>query len=107
MLEHWITDLRLAVPRLGRARAFSFAVIFTLILCLGPNTAVLSALYTLVLKPLPFPAAQQIVLVKNISTKAGNIVVNTGIPQYADFVKDADRFERLALFEMSNTTIGE
>jgi predicted permease len=106
-VEAWVRDLRQAVRTLGRSPGFSLSVFLTLVLCLGPNTAVLSALYTLVLKPLPFPAPQQLVLVKNISTNTGNSVGSSGYPQYLDFTQQADRFERFALFEMANTTIGE
>ncbi len=106
-LENWLRDLRQAARSLRRSPGFSFSVFATLMLCLGPNTAVLSALYTLVLKPLPFPAPQQIVIVKNVGTKAGNFVSNSGVPQYVDYANHADRFERVALFEAANTTIGE
>jgi predicted permease len=106
-LENWVRDLRQAARSLGRSPGFSLSVFLTLVLCIGPNTAVLSALYALVVAPLPFRAPGQLVVVKNVETKAGNIVSNSGLPQYLDFTDQADRFERFALFEAANTTIGE
>src|SRR3954454_19308573 len=92
--EHWVRDLRRAARSLTRSPGFSLSIFLTLVLCLGPNTAVLSALYNLVLKPLPFQAAEELVLIKNIGTKAGNIVSNSGMAQYTDFSAQADRFQR-------------
>jgi len=106
-LESWARDLRLAARSLGRSPGFSLSVFLTLVLCIGPNTAVLSALYALVIRPLPFQASSQLVLIKNVGTKAGNLVNSSGLPQYQDFAAQADRFARLALFEAANTTIGE
>ncbi len=106
-LENLVRDMRFSFRSLRRSPGFSLAVFLTLVLCLGPNTAVLSALYTLVLKPLPFRDPAQLAVVRNVGTKAGNLVYNTGLPQFQDFAAHADRFAGFALYEMSNTTIGE
>jgi putative ABC transport system permease protein len=106
-LQHWGRELRHALRSLWRAPGFSLAVFFTLTLCLGPNTAVLSALYALVLKPLPFPHPEQLVVISNVGAKMGGMPTFAGMPQYLDFSAQADRFEAFALYDMSNTTIGE
>ncbi|HWA27371.1 MAG TPA: ADOP family duplicated permease [Lacunisphaera sp.] len=106
-LEHWARDFRLAVRSLSRSPGFSLAVFLTLALCLGPNTAVLSALQALVLKPLPFAAPEQLVVVKNVGTKAGNMPYGAGVPQQLDYAARADAFSGFALFDMANTTIAE
>src|SRR4051812_22847221 len=107
MIEQWTTDLRRAARSLTRAPAFSLAVIVTLVLCLGPNTAILSALYTLVLKPLPFPAPEQLVVISNVAEKGGGVGVGPGVAQLRDLATNADRFAGFALFEQANSTIGE
>jgi putative ABC transport system permease protein len=106
-LDNWLRDLRLAVRALGRSPGFSLSVFLTLMLCTGPNAAVLSALRAFVLKAPPFTAPEQLVVVKNVGTKAGNITYGPGVPQQQDFTGQADRFAGFALFDAANTTIGE
>ncbi len=106
-LEHWVRDFRFALRSLRRSRGFALSVFLTLLLCIGPNTAVMSALYTMVIKPLPFRDPSQLVVIKGIATKASNLVGGAGVPQYLDYAAHADRFERFALIEAANTTFGE
>lgn len=49
-----LTDLRQAARSLARTPGFSLVAIFTLALAIGANTAIYSALSSLVLNPLPF-----------------------------------------------------
>src|SRR4051812_12261398 len=64
-LEHWTRDLRVATRGLIRSPGFSVSVFITLMLCIGPNTAVWSALQAFVLKDPPFASPQQLVVIKN------------------------------------------
>lgn len=50
-----LEDLRHAVRSLLRDRSFSLAVILTLALGIGSNVALLSTLYGVLLRPLPYP----------------------------------------------------
>ena len=68
-LELGIKELGFAVRSLRRAPSFSLAVIATLALCIGPNTAIWTALYALVLKPPPFREPEQVVQVYNAFEK--------------------------------------
>ena len=90
-LEPWARDLRYAARSLARARGFTLAVFCSLVVCLGPNAATLSALYALVLKPLPFPAPAQLVTIVNRAEKSGGQLVASSTPQYVDFQTNADR----------------
>ena len=54
-------DLAYAVRSLGRAPKFATAVILTLALGLGANTAVFSVLHAVVLTPLPYPSPEKLV----------------------------------------------
>ena len=70
-LENLWRDFRFSARSLRRAPAFSGAIIATLGLCIWANTAVLSVLYGLVLKPLPFPEPSRIVDLYNTRPKQG------------------------------------
>ncbi|MDB6094873.1 MAG: macB 9 [Verrucomicrobia bacterium] len=100
-------DLRFSVRALRRSTAFSLTVIATLALCIWANTAVLSVLYGLVLKPLPFRDAGQIVDVYNMRPKAGQMKQAVGLLQYLDYKAHADLFTDFALWYGWMFNIGE
>ena len=54
-------DLSYAMRSLGRAPKFVAAVILTLALGLGANTAVFGVLHAVVLTPLPYPSADRLI----------------------------------------------
>jgi putative ABC transport system permease protein len=81
-------------------------VIGTLVLCIGPNTAILSVLYSLVLKPLPFRDSEQLVRITNVAEKSGGAKYQSTLAQYRDFRANADRFESFALWTGQNYTLG-
>src|ERR1051326_4477470 len=56
-VETAVANLRSAVRFLRKSPAFSAAVIFTLALGIGANSAVFSAIDAILLRPLPFPNA--------------------------------------------------
>jgi predicted permease len=106
-LEQWGRELRLAVRVWRRAPGFSLAVVCTLALCLGPNTAILSVLYSLVLKPLPFPAPDQLATISNVADKSGGAVYMSSIAQYQDSRAHADLFQGFALVREQNGTLDD
>jgi putative ABC transport system permease protein len=50
-----LADLRFALRLLAKSPGFAAVTLLTLALCIGANTAIFSAVYALMLKPLPFP----------------------------------------------------
>src|SRR2546427_12847654 len=60
-LESIARNLRYAVRGLAKTPAFTVTVILTLALGIGANSAVFSAIYAVLLRPLPFPNGDQLV----------------------------------------------
>ena len=107
VLEPWRRDLRSAARGLWRAPGFSIAVFCSLVVCLGPNAATLSALYALVLKPLPFSEPAQLVTIVNVAEKSGGQLVQSSTPQYRDFKARADLFSSFAVIRYESGTLDE
>jgi putative ABC transport system permease protein len=64
-----LRNLRHAARALARAPGFTATVVATLALGIGANSAVFSAIYAVVLRPLPFPNAEQLVTVAQSNPK--------------------------------------
>src|SRR5258708_5924096 len=58
--EALLRNLRLAARALWKTPAFTATVVVTLALGIGANSAVFSAIYAVLLRPLPFPRADQL-----------------------------------------------
>ena len=106
-LELRFREFRFAIRSLRRAPGFSLAVLTTLALCLGPNTAILSVLYALVYKPLPFPEPERLVSIANAAEKTGGAKRASSVAQYTAFKANADRFQGFGYFTSTNATTGE
>src|SRR5689334_15828534 len=69
-VEAILRNLRHAARSLLKAPGFSATVIATLALGIGANSAVFSAIWAVVLRPLPFPHPERLVTVDQVNPKA-------------------------------------
>jgi predicted permease len=74
-LEALLRDVRFSLRMLGRAPAFAATVVLTLALGIGANTAVFSAIDAVLLRPLPFPGADQLVDVRQKQERTTDTVI--------------------------------
>ena len=68
-LEATLRSLRLAARSLAKAPAFSVTVIITIALGIGANSAVFSAIDAVLLRPLPFPNGDALLLIQQTQLK--------------------------------------
>ena len=105
----WLNrDLRVGLRLLAKDKAFSVTVALTLALCIGANTALFSVVHHVLLRPLPVPEPERILLMSNQYPKAGaGDSTNSGIPDYYDRLREVAVFEEQALFNNSSLSIGQ
>ena len=64
-----LNDLQYGLRQLVKNPAFTLIAALTLALGIGANTAIFSVVNAVLLKPLPFPAPNEIVAVGQIDTR--------------------------------------
>ncbi|MFT3781511.1 MAG: ABC transporter permease [Nibricoccus sp.] len=95
-LEQLLQDLRFAARTLLRNPGFALVAIVTLALGVGANTAMFSLLNGLLLKPLPYDDAEQIVQLWESRMGIRDNVVSPGT--YFDWRDDATSFESVSAY---------
>ena len=68
-MDALLRNVRLALRALARSPAFTITVVLTLALGIGANSAVFSAINSVLLRPLPFPNSDRIVSVAQLQSK--------------------------------------
>ncbi len=95
-----LTDLRLALRQLAKARGFALIATFTLAVGIGSSTAMFSALRALVVHPFDYPDAQEIVQVWS----------GDGWPlspaDYLDLHEQSTAFEHFGVYAPGTVNVG-
>ena len=103
-----IPDLRYALRSLSRARGFSLAVILTLGLGIGANTAIFSVVRGVLLRPLPHRDGDRLVYLRHSINGPGGENIVFSVPEINDFRTGARSFSGIAEYSsMIYTLQGE
>ena len=100
-------DLLFALRLLRKDRAYAAAVILSLALCLGANAAIFTVVQSVLLRPLPYPAAERLVFSYDSFPGAGVERAGTSVPNYVDRSQRPDVFEQVALYRLRGLDVGE
>jgi predicted permease len=99
LIETLWQDLRFSARMLRKSPAFAAVAVLTLTLGIGVNTAVFSAIYTILLQPLPYAHPEQLVLVSEGLPKLGGDEVGVAAGEYLDY-RDRNRsFAQTAAYQ--------
>src|SRR5262245_40503141 len=102
-----VQDLAYAVRLLLKDRSFTITAILTLTLCIGANTAMFSIVRSVLLKPLPFPGSERIVLLYNSYPAAGAPRVGVAVPDLYDRMSAVPALDVQALYQPGGATFGD
>ncbi|HEX3644690.1 MAG TPA: ABC transporter permease [Vicinamibacterales bacterium] len=91
-------DVRYALRSLRKQPIFTLVAILTLTLGIGANTAIFSLIYQVLLRPLPYAAAERLVFVWNSYPLMGLPQASVSIPDYLDRKSQAQGIEDATLF---------
>jgi len=109
-LEQVLQDARYGARTLGRAPTFTAVVLLTLAMGIGANTAVFSVLDAVVLKPLPYPHADDLVAVwhtapgaPGLSSVSGDLRLSASM--YFTYAEQNRTFDRLGIWFPGAATV--
>ena len=88
-------DVRYAVRALRRRPGFAIVAILTLALGIGANTAIFSVVNAVLLRPLPWPHADRLTVVRQ--TRAGEPERGAPYLEFLDWRREVASFERLGV----------
>src|SRR5258707_9164954 len=89
-----MNNFRLALRQLRKNPGFTLVAVLTLALGIGANTAIFSIVNAVLLRPLPYPDADRIMVLNESSGPGQDYSV--ALPDYFDWQKDNTVFEHLA-----------
>ncbi len=103
-----LPDLRYTLRSLARARGFTLAVVLTLALGIGANTAIFSVVRGVLLRPLPHRDGDRLVYLRQSITGPGGENVLFSVPEILDFRTSAKSLGGIAEYSgMIYTLQGE
>ena len=70
-IERLLQDVRYAIRVLGRQRSFTTTAVATIVLIVGGTTAVFTLVNAVLLRPLPYPASNRLVIVNARNPRGG------------------------------------
>jgi len=106
-IDALVVDLRFAVRHLRRHPAFALVVILTLAVAIGANTAVLSVVDSVLLRPLPYDAPERLVAVHQTFPPLGMIRYPPSEATVRDWQERSSAFTRLEATRSSTVTLVE
>jgi putative ABC transport system permease protein len=92
-------DLRYGLRMLRRSPAFTLVVVITLALGIGANTAIFSVVNAVLLKPLPYPESEQLMMVYGEFPALKTNQMRLSLPEYVDFRQQTRSFAACGVFD--------
>jgi predicted permease len=98
-----LPDFKVAFRQLAKSRGFTLIALVTLALGIGLNTSMFSLMNLLILKPLPYPASDDLVRIHRTSPQ--NPTANHAASDYLDLARETAGFAQLATFRQWGYTL--
>lgn len=100
----WMQDLRFGVRSLARRPGFTAAAVATLALGIGATVAIFSVVNGVLLRPLPYPEPDRLVVVRPIDFATGEMFTTIDHPDVRTWQEHVDGIE-IAAYSSANPTV--
>jgi predicted permease len=98
-------DVRLALRGMRRRPGFAAAVVLTLALGIGANTAIFGVVDGVLIKPLPYPNAGELVSIRHVAPGLNVSELRMSPTQYFTYRNEGRVFQHIGLYGDGGTTI--
>ena len=102
VVENILEDARYGLRLLTKSPAFTFVVLLTLALGIGANTAIFSFANGILLRPLPYPQSDRLVVLDETALKRGVNSMSVSYPNYLDWRQQNTVFEGVGVYFGTN-----
>ncbi|MCM2270180.1 MAG: ABC transporter permease [Thermoanaerobaculia bacterium] len=104
-LDELRQDLRLGLRSLARSPGYAAAVVITLALGIGANTAVFSVVRGVLLRPLPYGADDRLVTMRQPAPRQGAADLGFSVLELDDYRAGVDELEAVSEYHSMNFTL--
>ncbi len=101
-MDTFLRDLRYGFRSLVENRRFTITVVITLAIGIGGTGAIFSVTHAVLLNPLPFKNAEQLVMIWKNDPLFGLEHAEASLPEYLDWREQSHNFEDMAAFQPRN-----
>jgi predicted permease len=107
LFDEFGRQLRYAWRMLRKTPGFTITALLTLAVCLGANLTIFAVINSVLLRPLPFPGADQLVTIYNTYPKAGVDRDGASVTNYYERRGKLPAFSSLAIYRNVTAITGE
>ena len=104
-LETLAQDVRYGLRGLRRNPGYTAAVLLTLALGIGANTAVFSVVNAVLLRPLPYKRGDQVVLLRQPERVSGSADIGFSVPEVRDYREQTRTLDSVVEYHSMNFTL--
>jgi putative ABC transport system permease protein len=104
-LETLAQDVKYGLRSLNRNRGYATAVLLTLALGIGANTAVFSVVNAVLLEPLPYERGDQIVVLRQPERTSGSQDIGFSVLEVKDYREQTRSFDSIVEYHSMNFTL--
>jgi predicted permease len=100
-----IQDVRYGFRSLLKSKGFTFVAVLALALGIGANSAIFSVVNAVLLRPLPFDAPEQLMIVQGRNERTGSTFNEHSYPNYVDLRDQSRSFAHVAAYSPTTAFI--
>jgi len=105
VLDSLVRELRYASRGLSRRPTFTFAAVLTLALGIGATTAIFSVVYSVLIKPLPYPNADELVRIRYSAPGINLDDLQASSNMYLTYRQENRAFASIGLWQQNSATL--
>ena len=98
-----LKDIRFGIRNLLKNPTFAITALLTLAIGIGANTTIFSFVNGILLRPLPYPDSERLVVINETALKRGIPSMSISFPNFLDWRAQNHVFEDIAAYGLSST----